>query len=175
MKNIDFIYAKKNKQTAKFTAFVWQNMGNHKNGWEVDTDKMQEVYGKDYTAETTAKAAPAAPKVTKDVNDAAKYKKLVAQGKGFEEDGKISDALGKYSQALTVKSTKALEKKVAELEKLLGEQIKAKAQADAIAAADEEFDNGNFEGARELYLAVDNQELEHVKTRLAEIDTELLG
>lgn len=175
MQKTEYIYAKKGKQTTKFTAYVWQNMGSHKNGWEVDTDKMQEVYGDNFKTEQPTTTKAAAPKVAKDVTDATKYKDLVAQGKGFEKDGKLADALGKYSQALTIKSTKALENKVAQLEKALGEQIELKVQENAIAAADEEFDNGNFEGAKELYLSVSNQELKHVKDRLAEIEGHLLG
>lgn len=164
----DYVSAEKGGVKTRFTRFIWDKMGNDKNGWKLVQGGAEKA-----KPNTTAKPKKKGkPEGVKADHSAANHKQLLEQAAGFEADGKLEKALEKYAAALQLKNTKA----VAETVERLTEALYGKDEDDLVGfvdetlvSADAAYEDEDYVLAKELYEAVEDQENEHVKSRLAAI------
>lgn len=144
-----YIYAEKGGQTTRFTKMIWKNMGKKKNGW-VEITKAQ-YEGK----APTGKATDTPPD---DLTDEKRYRELYDQGKGFEKDGKFTEARERYEAALALKSSPTLKGKINKMVEAEEQEAERGNRAELVEMGDHAMAVNDFETALESYEAA--QEIE---------------
>lgn len=155
----NFIYAEKGTQKTRFTAMVWKHMGANKNGW-VQITKAQ--------YDGSAPTGKSNGKKPEGLEDEAKYRQIFDQGKGFEADGKLEDALGRYEEALALKSSPALKGKITKVKKAMEAAKKTDNRNELVQMATEALVENDFELAIESLESA--QEIEKTEETAAKIE-----
>lgn len=164
MTQTKMIHAQKGTMQTKFTAMVWKHMGVNKNGW-------QQISEEQYVGGAPSGAPTGKPS---DVNTEAEYKKLYAQGKGFEQDTNLVEALARFESAAALKPSPSIKGKIAKLKQAIAELQIGAGRAELIAAAEIAEAEGDLASAIEAYESA--QEIEvtaEVGAKIVELDKKI--
>lgn len=106
--NYIYAYNKQRNTYSRYTAFLWSQMGKDKGGWaEISKEAWQKQSGD--------KSSTAKPLEVASTKSTAEYKTIFEQGRGFEKDGALAEALDRYTAAAEIKKTKTLTAKIDKL------------------------------------------------------------
>lgn len=187
-KSTDMVYARKaGMPNARFTRTAWEAMGKEKNGWTEITDAKAKAVkpaaaGKG-DLDPEARYSVAMEKAGGFMADGKPDKALAeyARAAGFKNTKEAADGIKEAEAALSNalagaaggekdaakgkgkggKAKGAGAAKTGEDDDLVGDTV--------LASADKAYEDEDYVLAKELYLAVEDQESDHVKGRLAEI------
>mgnify|MGYP000271213157 CR=1 FL=1 len=144
------IYAQRGPQLTIFSAMIWRNMGKDKNGWKPVTKEAYDALVAS-KLDPTKKASRAFTDVPEEVVKESEYQQLIAQGKGFEADGKLEDAKARFIKAYDLKNTPAIKGRITKLTKAIAKVEADAARAELVEAGDLAAQAGNYEDAVEAY------------------------